>query len=74
MIAGIICTIIGILTVYHWFKTPKSPADDSNRINNVTSWWLGLTRPEIIAKSYKYFRQDVKKNIDDVESTQRLDE
>jgi len=59
---------IGILTQFYWIKTPVKPSDDTNRINNLISWWIGLTRPEIIAKHYKFFRQDVLQNIEDVES------
>ena len=67
MLAGIFCTLIGMLTVLHWFKTPKMPADDSNRLNNIASWWIGLTRPNVLAKSYKYFRNDILDNVDSVE-------
>ena len=67
-LAGITCTLIGILTVFHWFKTPTPPSDDSNRINNIQSWWIGLTRPDVLARSYKAFRQDVMKNIEDIEN------
>ncbi len=66
-LAGIVCTLIGLLTVFHWFKTPTAPSDDSNRINNISSWWIGLTRPEVLAKSYKYFQQDLMDNIDNIE-------
>lgn len=67
--AGLIPTAIGVLTMYHWLKTPTAPSDDSNRINNIMSWWIGLTRPEVLAHSYKAFRQDVMKNIEDIEET-----
>lgn len=67
IIAGLMCTGLGLLTIIQWFQTPKAPSDDSNRINNVTSWWIGLTRPEVMAHAYKAFRQDVLKNIEDVE-------
>jgi uncharacterized BrkB/YihY/UPF0761 family membrane protein len=63
IVAGIFCTLIGILTVFHWFKTPKMPADDSNRLNNIASWWIGLTRPNVLAKSYRYFRNDIMENV-----------
>ena len=58
---------IGVLTILYWFKTPKPPSDDSNRINNIVSWWIGLTRPYVMAHAYNFFRQDVMKNIEDVE-------
>tara|TARA_R110000868_G_scaffold48122_1_gene156801 strand:- start:374 stop:628 length:255 start_codon:yes stop_codon:yes gene_type:complete len=71
MIAGIFCTLIGMLTVFHWFKTPKMPADDSNRLNNISSWWIGLTRPNVLAKSYQYFRNDLLDNVDAVEKDKK---
>lgn len=67
-LGGIFLILLGALTVFHWFKTPKSPSDDSNRLNNIASWWIGLTRPQVMGKAYKYFRQDVMDNVDDVES------
>ncbi len=66
-LAGTVCTMIGLVTVVQWFRTPKAPADDSNRINNISSWWIGLTRPDVMGKAYKYFRQDVMDNIESVE-------
>jgi len=58
---------LGILTQYYWVKPSKAPADESNRINRLASWWIGLTRPEVLAKSYKFFRQDVLDNVEGVE-------
>lgn len=66
-LTGSFCTIIGGLTVFYWLKAPKAPADSSNRINNITSWWIGLTRPEVLAHSYEAFRQDVMENVEEVE-------
>lgn len=68
VLAGTVCTVIGMLTVFHWFKAPRSPSDDTNRINNVTSWWIGLTRPEVLASSYDYFKNDVMKNVKSVQN------
>lgn len=67
-ISGVFFTLIGILTVFYWLKPSKEPADSSNRINRISSWWIGLTRPEVLATSYAYFRQDV---MDNVEAVQR---
>lgn len=67
IVSGLFCTVLGLITVVQWFKTPKAPSDDTNRINNIMSWWIGLTRPDILAHSYKAFQQDVMKNVDDVE-------
>lgn len=67
MVSGIFCTLLGLLTVVHWFKTPSAPSDTSNRINNISSWWIGLTRPEVLGNAYRMFRQDVMDNVDDLE-------
>lgn len=69
-IAGTFCTLIGMLTIVYWIKPSKDPADNSNRINNISSWWIGMTRPEVLAKSYKYFRQDVMDNVRDVDRSE----
>lgn len=69
--AGTFCTLLGLLTVIHWLKPAKDPADSSNRINNISSWWIGLTRPEILAEHYKYFRQDVLDNVSDVDKSEK---
>lgn len=66
-IGGTFFTLLGMLTVLYWFKTPQSPADKSNIIARITSWWIGLTRPDVLAKSYKFFRQDMMDNINDIE-------
>lgn len=66
-VAGSFCTVVGMLTVFYWLKPAKPPADTSNRVNNIASWWIGLTRPDVLAKSYKYFRQDIMDNVSDVE-------
>ena len=71
MLAGTFCTALGLLTVFYWCKPSDKPADKSNRIKNLSSWWIGLSRPDVIAKSYKYFRQDVMDNIEDVETTNK---
>jgi len=64
MTAGLFCTLIGLLTVFYWLKPAKAPADPSNSINNVVSWWIGLTRPDILARTYQLLRNDVMDNID----------
>jgi hypothetical protein len=71
ILAGTFCTIIGMITVFYWFKAPKSPAGDTNRINNIVSWWIGLTRPNVLATSYKYFRNNVLDNINAVEKSNK---
>ena len=64
MLAGTFCTLLGLLTVWYWIKPPRAPNDASNRINNVTSWWIGLTRPDVLGRAYKAFRNDVMDNIE----------
>lgn len=64
-VAGIFCTLIGMLTVFYWFKTPPQPNDSSNRINNIQSWWVGLTRPNVLGEAYnKHFSKDVMEQIE----------
>ena len=58
-LAGTFCTLIGMLTVWFWILKPPKPNDQSNRINNIQSWWVGLTRPDVLGKSYKHFKLDV---------------
>jgi lauroyl/myristoyl acyltransferase len=60
-------TLIGSITVFHWFKKPRDPADTTNRINNIIAWWVTCRHPEIYAYSYKLFRQDVMETIEDLE-------
>lgn len=67
LIAGTFSTLLGLLTIFYWIKPADKPNDESNRINNITSWWIGLTRPEVLGTSYKLFRQDVMDNIKDVD-------
>ena len=59
--------LLGMVTIFYWIKPNKKPADESNRINSITSWWIGLTRTEVIAISLKYFRNDVLENIKKVQ-------
>lgn len=71
VLGGIVSTMIGILTFFYWVKPAKKPADTSNRINNISSWWIGMTRPDVMAKSYRYFQQDVMDNIEEVEESDK---
>ena len=68
-IGGIFPLLIGLLTIYHWAKPAKPPADESNRINRVSSWWIGLTRPEVLAQSWEYYQNDVLDNMEAIEGT-----
>ncbi len=69
LIATLPLTLIGSITVFYWIKKPKAPADESNRINNVVAWWVTLRHPQLYASAYKFFRQDVVENINDVEKS-----
>jgi hypothetical protein len=71
LLAGTFCTIVGIITVFYWFKAPQAPAGKTNRLNNIASWWIGLTRPNVLATSYKYFRNNVLNNINAVEKSNK---
>lgn len=55
--------LIGILTIFYWCKEPKYPADSTNRINNIKSWWIGLTRTDVLARCYKSQRLDVMQQL-----------
>jgi len=59
--------LLGMVTIFYWCKPSKKPADESNRINRIAAWWIGLTRIEVIAISLKYFRNDVLENIKKVQ-------
>ena len=67
IIGGLFTTIIGIVTVVQWLRTPNEPNDQSNRINNIMSWWIGLTRPDIVGHHYFAFQQDVMDNVEDIQ-------
>lgn len=73
-ISGTFCTVLGLLTVFYWCKSSNKPSDKSNRINRITAWWLGLTRPEILAASYTFFQQDVMENVNDVQKTKQRED
>ena len=67
VVGGLFPLCLGLLTIFYWIKPAKAPADDSNRLNNIASWWIGLTRPEVLAKSYRFFRQDIMDNVHGIE-------
>lgn len=67
VVGGLFPLCIGLLTIFYWVKAPNAPADESNRLNNIASWWIGLTRPEVLAKSYRFFQQDIMDNVHDIE-------
>ena len=66
-IVGFVPWSIGMLTFFYWFKKPPEGNDSSNRINNITSWWVGLTRPEVLGKYWKMFQMDIKQIMDAVQ-------
>lgn len=72
-LAGIFCTLIGMVTVVHWKCKPKHPSDESNRINNIASWWIGLTRPDVMAHCYKMFTQDVMDSVKEIGKNEDFD-
>ena len=64
VVIGLPMWLLGAYTMFHWAKTPKLPNDSSNRINNITSWHIGLTRPDVLGSVYEeYFQNDVMENI-----------
>lgn len=64
LLGGCFCTLIGLITIFYWIKTPPTENDDSNRINNIKSWWIGLTRPQVLGKSYRAFKEDVLEQLE----------
>lgn len=61
-VSGTLLTLIGALTVLLWLKTPKAPADTSNRINNIMIWWLALNKPYLFVEQWEFLRNDVEDN------------
>ena len=56
-------SLIGLFTLYHWFRPQKAPADKSNRINAIRLWWFALTREEMFADSYPWLKKDELENV-----------
>lgn len=54
---------IGVLTLMHFVRKPKKPADTSNRINRIRLWWFALTRPELFTDSFPWLKNDEYDNV-----------
>lgn len=62
-LAGLFLTAVGLLTVFHWVKSPRHPVDKSNVINRIRLWWFALTRPELFVDLFPWLQYDEYKNI-----------
>lgn len=62
--AGIVPTLIGLLTVFHWVRPQHKPADTSNRINAIRLWWFALTREELFVGLFPWLRGDEHENME----------
>lgn len=64
---GFIPWAIGVYTVFHWKQKPPEGNDDTNRINNIISWHIGTTRPEVMGKAWRLFQLDVFETLEAVQ-------
>lgn len=60
---GLLFTLLGIFTVYCWFKPRRLPADDSNVINMIRIWWFALTRPDKFVDVFPWLKRDEWDNV-----------
>jgi hypothetical protein len=63
LLAGIVATMIGLITLTQFIKTKKLPMDGSNRINHIRLWWFALTRPELFVDTFPWLKEDEYDNI-----------
>jgi len=63
MVAGLFPTLIGVITMFHWFRPNKAPADRSNRINSIRLWWFALTREDLFVDVFPWLKNDELKNV-----------
>lgn len=61
--AAVVPFAIGMLTIFHFVRAPRSPADTSNRINRIRLWWFALTRPELFVDSFPWLKHDELDNV-----------
>ena len=47
LVLVILLTLIGNVTFILWLRSPKEPADTSNRINTIILWWFAISRTEL---------------------------
>jgi hypothetical protein len=55
--------LLGVLTVYHWLRPQKAPADTSNRINKIRLWWFALTREDKFVFMFPWLKKDEWENL-----------
>lgn len=54
---------LGMLTLFHFVRAPRAPADTSNRINRIRLWWFALTRPELFVDTFEWLKHDELDNV-----------
>lgn len=57
--------LLGLFTIYHWFRPQKAPADTSNRINKIRLWWFALTREDKFTDLFTWLKKDEWENINE---------
>jgi len=63
LLGALVPFAIGMLTIYHWFRPQRPPADTSNRINAIRLWWFALTRQEMFVPLFPWLARDEKDNV-----------
>ena len=54
---------LGMLTLFHFVRAPRAPANTSNRINRIWLWWFALTRPELFVDTFEWLKHDELDNV-----------
>jgi hypothetical protein len=65
-LAGLIATLIGVVTLVQFARNKLPPADESNRINHIRLWWFVITRPELFVDSFPWLKNDEYNNVKDI--------
>lgn len=61
--AGLLLTLLGLFVVFHIFRTQRTPADASNRINKIRLVWFVLTREELFVGTFPWLKNDELDNL-----------
>jgi len=56
-------SLLGMLVLFHIFRTQHEPADTSNRINKIRLFWFALTREELFVDVFPWLQNDEYDNI-----------
>lgn len=55
--------LLGLFVIYHVFRSQRSPADKSNRINKIRLLWFVLTREDLFVKTFPWLTRDELDNV-----------